>query len=53
MSTHLHITAAAYAAHARKQKCDSVLGQAAEIAVQALIKLGCKGTEWLHLTEGE
>ena len=49
--------AAAYAAAAdadaddRKEKRDSILSIAAEIAVQALIKLGSKGCEWLDLCE--
>ena len=38
---------AAYAAYAR----DSVLSKAAEIACQALVKLGSKGAQWLFLAD--
>ena len=40
---------AADAADAKKR--DSILSMAAEIGVQALIKLGAKGTEWLDLCD--
>ena len=39
------------AADAADAKRDSVLAKAAEIAVQALIKLGSKGAQWLDLCD--
>ena len=42
---------AAYAAYAAKR--NSILSKAAEIGVQALIKLGAQGVQWLWLCDGE
>ena len=41
----------AYATDEKKKTKDGIFSKAAEIAVQALIKLGCEGTQWLDLTE--